>query len=892
MALALNNLGELYRVQGRYAEAEPLQKRALALGEKALGPNHPSVAASLNYLAGLYDNQARYAEAEPLYKRSLAIREKALGPDHPDVAKAVNNLAGLYASQGRYADAEPLYKRSLTIWEKALGPDHTDVATSLYNLAELYRRQGRYAEAEVLCKRSLAIREKAFGPDHPFIATSLNSLANLYQDQGHYAEAEPLSKRSPAIQEKALGPDHPFVAKTLINLAVSYEAQGRYGDAEPLYKRSLTIQEKALGPDHPDVAASSNNLANLYQAQGRYRDAEPFYRRSLAIREKSLGPEHPDVGQTLNNLAALYAIQRRYADAEPLYKRSLAIQEKAHGPDHPLVAGPLNNLAGLYLVQGRFADALPLVRDAARRGFEQKSLYLAVLTGASAKSLITNADGFNEGYQVVQRATSSAASQAVNQLSVRFATGNDQLAELVRRDQDLSSENERLDKLIIEAVSQEPSKRDATKEQDVRKRLRLIASERAQIETTLYQRFPDYAALAKPEPLSVQETQELLADDEILIVFDFDRQSYAGVFSHSQAGSFVLQITAADLEAQVKALRASLTYAPQFDVEASYRLYQSLFGPFAEYIASKTRLTVVANGALTSFPLQLLVTKDPTGKKLTDIDWLVRKYAITVVPSTASLKILRKAKNVVAAAKPMIGFGDPVFDRAVQSTTNPTLASLGRGLPAFYRGTTLTPLPDTADELRAIAKELGAGAGDIKLGEAASVPNVKHARLDNYQVVYFATHALVAGDVEKFAKAKAEPALVLSIPERPSDEDDGLLRASDVAMLKLNADFVVLSACNTAAGDKPGAEALSGLARAFFYAGAKSLIVSNWDVDSASTVALMTGLFDALKNNPHLTHAEALRLSMLQMIDRPANPNWRQPKFWAPFVVVGEPQRK
>jgi CHAT domain-containing protein len=111
-------------------------------------------------------------------------------------------------------------------------------------------------------------------------------------------------------------------------------------------------------------------------------------------------------------------------------------------------------------------------------------------------------------------------------------------------------------------------------------------------------------------------------------------------------------------------------------------------------------------------------------------------------------------------------------------------------------------------------------------------------------------------------------------------------------MLKLNADLVVLSACNTAAGDKPGAEALSGLARAFFYAGARSLILSNWDVFSESTVALMTGLFDALKNNSHLTQAEALRMSMLQMIDHPSNPDWRQPKFWAPFVVVGEPQKK
>jgi CHAT domain-containing protein len=278
----------------------------------------------------------------------------------------------------------------------------------------------------------------------------------------------------------------------------------------------------------------------------------------------------------------------------------------------------------------------------------------------------------------------------------------------------------------------------------------------------------------------------------------------------------------------------------------------------------------------------------------------VRKHAITVLPSTASLKILRREKSIAAAAEPMIGFGDPIFDRTARSSPNQKMVRLDRSLPEFYRGAVadaaalgkaLPALPETADELRAVAKELGAKPDDIKLGEAASVPNVKRAQLEKYRVIYFATHALVAGEVEEFAKVKAEPALVLSIPEEPSVEDDGLLRASDVAMLKMNADFVVLSACNTAAGDKTGAEALSGLARAFFYAGARSLIVSNWEVDSDSTVALMTGLFDALKSDPHLTHAEALRLSVLKMISNPSRPEWVQPKFWAPFVVVGEPPK-
>ena len=228
------------------------------------------------------------------------------------------------------------------------------------------------------------------------------------------------------------------------------------------------------------------------------------------------------------------------------------------------------------------------------------------------------------------------------------------------------------------------------------------------------------------------------------------------------------------------------------------------------------------------------------------------------------------------------------------------MVALNRSLTSFYRGVTadtkalaepLTALPETAEELLAVAKILGAKPGDIKLGEAASVTTVKNERLDNYRVVYFATHALVAGEVEKFAKVKAEPALVLSIPEKPTEDDDGLLRASDVAMLKMNADFVVLSACNTAAGDKPGAEALSGLARAFFYAGAKSLVVSHWEVDSDATVELMDGLFEALKANPRLSHAEALQASMLRMIGNSSKPEWAQPQFWAPFVVVGEPQK-
>ena len=173
---------------------------------------------------------------------------------------------------------------------------------------------------------------------------------------------------------------------------------------------------------------------------------------------------------------------------------------------------------------------------------------------------------------------------------------------------------------------------------------------------------------------------------------------------------------------------------------------------------------------------------------------------------------------------------------------------------------------------------------DIHLGEDASETTVKRAPLADYSIVYFATHGLVAGDV----KGVAEPSLVLSIPKQPSEFDDGLLTASEVAQLKLNADWVVLSACNTIAGDKPGAEALSGLARSFFYAGARALLVSHWAVDSEAATRLATSTFDRLKADPKLGRAEALRQAMLAYLNDASSPRNAYPALWAPFALIGE----
>jgi CHAT domain-containing protein len=472
---------------------------------------------------------------------------------------------------------------------------------------------------------------------------------------------------------------------------------------------------------------------------------------------------------------------------------------------------------------------LPILQRIISQNSANKSVALGVLYASQAQSFISPTQALSASFGVLQQSASSAAGEAISKLAARFAAGTNELAQLVRKDQDLTAEADRLDKSIVAAVSKPPAQRNTSAENQFR-HINEIKSERDELRHIFIQQYPDYVALSKPQPLTIEQTQALLADDEALVTIDLNKKSYVWAITKDRAEWRQLSVSSDEVYKTVATLRRALSFsrAEAFDTDLAYRLYRQLLEPVEDILSDKTRLSFVLSGALTSLPPQVLITSDPKGKDLAAVDWLVRKYSIAVLPSVASLKTLRERRSAVAAVKPLIGFGDPIFDATAQRTTKPKLVTLDWSLPGFYRGVgtdtkalgrALPALPETADELSEVAKTLGAKPEDIKLGNAATVSNVKHLSLTDYRVVYFATHALVAGEADEFTKVRAEPALVLSIPEKPSEEDDGLLRASDVAMLKMNAEFVVLSACNTAAGDAPGAEALSGLARAFFLRG-------------------------------------------------------------------------
>jgi CHAT domain-containing protein len=345
-------------------------------------------------------------------------------------------------------------------------------------------------------------------------------------------------------------------------------------------------------------------------------------------------------------------------------------------------------------------------------------------------------------------------------------------------------------------------------------------------------------------------------------------------------------------------------------VRSAHYLYNKLIGSVKDLIAQKSSLIIVPDGALQSLPFSILVSqKSKKPRSLADhknIPWLVKTHAMSVLPSVGSLKALRGGKYVEKQGRQaFLGIGDPRLssptlgtDRLATMTRGGTLRTVNLDIRSGGALTSrsevsaelvrsMVELPDTAEELKQIAATFGSDAKSLFLRDDAREPIIRAIKLDDYKIVQFATHGLMAGDFQGLV----EPALVLTPPATVSEpNDDGLLSASEITELKLNADWVVLSACNTAAPNgELGAEGLSGLAKSFFFAGARTLLVSHWEVLSGAAVGLTTTMFEKLaKKGSLISPAKAQQQAMLALMQSKDHPYYAHPMFWAPFVVVGE----
>jgi CHAT domain-containing protein len=700
----------------------------------------------------------------------------------------------------------------------------------------------------------------------------------------------------------------------------------RHTEAEPMMRRALAIDEKSFGLEHPNVARDLNNLALLMQATDRLAEAEMLYRRALAIFEKSYGPDHPNGAVALNTLAVSRAEGGDWAEAAALGQRAK------------------------QMLIGRQGDGSKDRAGIARAALASNALALRAHARAAYRAKVDNADSLEEGFELAQWALQSGAADALAQMSVRFAKGAGPLAPLVRERQDLLSrrqgEMRRLDTAVGTATAKAADDaRTAVAELDGQ--LDAIDA-RLATEFKAYAELANPKPLTIASTQALLRSDEALV--VFLDVPQFGKlpeESLAWLVTKETVRWRSIPLGTRALSDRVAALRCGLDRAAwdgewasrcsnligidvnnktpkdteplPFDVARAHELYLALFGPIEDQIKGK-HLLIVPSGPLTYLPFNVLVTAPPKVAIPTslsgyrDVAWLGTRQPITVLPAVTSLQALRQRAKTSQAAKPYIAFGNPLLDgpdmqyavRAELARSRQhcpkaplprtaRLASLGMNAPNERRGDLMdvaeireqVPLPETADELCAVARSLGVPASDIWLGARASEAEVKKlsdsGELSAYRILHFATHGALSGEL----KPGSEPGLILTPPREATSEDDGYLSASEIAGLKLDADWVILSACSTAAGGAEGAEALSGLARAFFYAGARSLLVSHWSVDSNATVKLITETLRTMADEKSIGRSEALRRSMLALIEKGA-PQEAHPAYWAAFFVVGE----
>ena len=789
---------------------------------------------------------------------------------------------GISSRQMWSAFAEEYLALELAPWQRAL--------------VDLLVRQGRLVEAEFEARRDVKNLTEAAGARSTDSAAAIGTLARVMLEQGRHRDAETLARTALESLSAAEAPQSSrYVAEAHHLLGKSLVAAGRWNEAS----REFDLVRDAF-EDRPFLFEKwygrDIDVPLALHLSGRNTEALELLDKAIGQMRAAFGADHPDTRLAIALKARILGTLGQREAAIDLYRDQI---------DHLVDKGGWTRVTGT-------GGERRLRRRIIFEGFLD---LVSAEDPADVEAAFVVGDMLNRG-SVQLSVTSSAARSAVR---------DPRLADLVRREQNARQEIDAIGRVLSDLLTAPPEQRLESLITTLHGRMEDLRTAREVLGAEIADRFPRYADLVDPPPVSEARIREVIEADEALIaIYVADESTY--VWTQRNSGSMAFHRTALgreDLANMVAALRLALSPAaerlgdiPEFDVALAHRLYSELLAPTRTVWEDARNLLVVANTPLGQLPFHLLVTADAPLPSETDllfanyraVPWLARDYAVTALPSVTVLASLRQSVSIRAERLAFFGVGDPLFSDAdgetVVARSETSLAA--RSVPIVLRSiprtrsldraglARLPRLPDTRTEIEQIAAVLDADPDrDVFLGRRATEAAVKAADLEPYRVVSFATHGLVPGDLDGLT----QPALALTAPELGGDTaNDGLLTLDEVLSLRLDADWVVLSACNTGAADGSGAEAFSGLGRAFFFAGTRAILLSNWPVHSRATMELMRDLFRRQAEHPGLTRAKALQHAMLgtmddgEFVDDQGRRvfSYAHPIFWAPFSVVGD----
>jgi len=857
-------------------------------------PALPAIQRSVGLLSGR--TQAGAATQSSGADALLASRLAAQAFSSGDIGKYDQVIAaGSGANRAeRFADAEQAFRAALALQEKSLGAGNPNTATTLERLALQISNQGRYAEADALFTRAAGLAAKS---DDPLAAPRLQHYLALHllNQEKVAAALDQLDKAQPGY-DRRLPPE--MLSARPVRLASAGNSLGAAAASnallsDPMVKAALAgaievrryraVALRLLGRSGEAEAA----LANARQLAAGNNLREPIEQGRLARTEGAGDLQRGDLAGAAESLsAAVTTFSAALPRSRPLAETML-LHAAAIGSASGLNEALAQCQAGTQILRREALGVPPAVIGPC----------LDIYAKAAAADPAKAQTYLGAMFEAAQLAQGGVTGAQIAQATARLAEGSrdPKVGEAIRRKQDASSKLTGLEQARDEKVqTAAPGTQADTADLDGK-----IAEARAALaeaEASLQAASPNFGQLVQ-EVSPAADVLALLAPDEAFVaIYLGDKDGWT--FALRNKTVTVAKVTQGSeaigkLVARVRAGVEPTTDAlPKFDTEAAFAIYTASLSGVASELEGVRNLVVAPTGPLLSVPFGVLLTGPGDPAKLGAAPWLLRKAAIAHVPAAANFVTLRKIAGLSRATQPWFGFGDfhPVtIAQAQRSFPGGECADSAR----LFAG--LPRLPFASRELEVARLLLGGRAEDRLLGDGFTAKAVLEQKLKNYRILHFATHALLPAEL----RCQAEASIVTSAPAGAQDAAGALLSVSNVVGLDLDADTVILSACNSGGGavsasgatgsNKVAGESLSGLARAFFFAGARSLMVTHWSVNDQTAALLVAEAMKRVHTGSGIN--QALREAQLGMLDGAGGSlpaDLAHPFHWAPFALIGD----
>jgi CHAT domain-containing protein len=931
LAMAYSNIGLAHKEKSEYQLALTYYQKGADMIIELSGMTSPVLGDIYDKMGIVYFAMDEHSKALECFSNGLTIREQLFGQNNADVASSYNNIGTVYWVKNDRLNALKYFLKSLSIKINLKGEKDNQVASSYNNIGAVYRDNSEYDKALEYYIKSLTIKEEIYGKKHKEVAKSYNNIGTVYQDIGMYDKALEYYHKSLAIRKELYGDKHELLSVSYGNIGLAYNDKKDFEKALDYFFRSMAIQKEVLGEKHSDLAETYVNVGDVYINLHEYDRAQEYLLRALNILKTVFGEKHKSVARVYRNLGQIHYLKNEYPASLAYFQQAVSscLWDSLATVDTfsaPVISNHLSWTEFINALSGKANVLSAQSRSTGKQEFLKFALnhYMAcdTLLDKTRKEISGQSDKISLGESA--SAIYEKAVDVCNQLKVNSIKAEDQ-----NKYKELSfyfSEKNKAS-VLLESLSGQQALQFAgipdsllAKEHDLRIDINFYNKQLADMPDSAKQvlfrdrlfscnrsydsliikfeeLYPDYYNLKYSESTaSVSDIQKQLdpstamisyfAGDSTITIFTITNHSFETEHK-STPFNFLNQI-----ESYRRSLTNTASFAQQKYKKAAYQFYDLLI---PKKLNKKIKnLIIIPDHALATIPFETFLTKPVTDQaEMHKLPYLINQYAISYSYSaTLFMKTFPKEKTKEIELRDLndwLAFA-PVADT---SQTGMSLAS--RELLQRYQNLSsdsmktrgmrdyFAPLPGTLSEVSTILNifDQNKAKAKIEVNKNADEKTIKSGLLKDYRILHFATHGMVNNEKPELS------CILLASADSTDTQNDGILYSGEIYNLKLNADLVVLSACETGLGKIKKGEGILGLTRALLYAGSKNIIVSLWQVSDQSTSDMMIVFYDDLLNKglSKSDYSKSLQHSKRYMIK---NKQYAHPFYWSPFVLIGK----